>query len=125
MDPLSPTCNLALTPFRGVECSDAAGAQVAYEFVAARLAAPNGTTTGRRWDDYLKSPWFNYVDERDGSVHQVGGVRFLVCVCFLGRGVRHYQQLLTDCTSNHTHPTTHTPLSLLPFIRYGTTTPNP
>lgn len=31
MDPLSPTCHLALTPFRGVECSDAAGTQVAYE----------------------------------------------------------------------------------------------
>lgn len=71
MDPLSPTCNLPLTPFRGVECSDAAGTQVAYEFVAARLAAPNGTTTGRQWDGYLKSPWFNYVDEKTGVVHQV------------------------------------------------------
>lgn len=79
MDPRSPTCNLALTPFRGVECSDAVGAQVAYEFVAARLASPNGTTTGRQWDEYLKTPWFNYVHE-DGSVHQV---RDLPCCKYL------------------------------------------
>lgn len=31
----------------------------------------NQTTTGRQWDNLLQSPWFNYINPKDGNVHQV------------------------------------------------------
>lgn len=70
MDPLGITCPMALVPFRGVNCSDAAGKQVPYSTIHSRLAAGQ-TTTGRLWDSYMQTPFYNYVDEEDGSVHQV------------------------------------------------------
>jgi len=70
MDPLGITCPMALVPFRGVDCSDAAGVQVPYSVIQARLIAGK-TTTGRLWDSYMETPFYNYVSEEDGSVHQV------------------------------------------------------
>jgi di-N-acetylchitobiase len=70
MDPLGITCPTALVPFRGVNCSDAAGVQVPFSTIYARLVAGK-TTTGRLWDDYMQTPFYNYVSEEDGSVHQV------------------------------------------------------
>lgn len=68
-------CSLKLVPFRGVNCSDAAGREVSYCNVRAVLDAGASLTSvnqtsGRRWDESLQTPYFNYVAE-DGTVHQV------------------------------------------------------
>lgn len=65
---------MKLVPFRGVNCSDAAGRQVAYQYIAQRLGLGK-TSTGRRYEDYMGAPFYNYVDEASGAVHQVSGVR--------------------------------------------------
>lgn len=70
VDPTTVTCAMELVPFRGVGCSDAAGKQVPYSTIQARLTAGE-TSTGRRWDGYMQTPFYNYVDLGDGSVHQV------------------------------------------------------
>jgi len=67
-DPASPYCPIKQVPFRGVNCSDAAGTQKYYPAVLKLL---RGTTvTGRVWESYLQSPYFNYIAS-DKSVHQV------------------------------------------------------
>lgn len=73
-DPLAWTCPMKLVPFRGVNCSDAAGRQVAYQYIAQRLGSGK-TSTGRRYEDYMGAPFYNYVDEASGAVHQVSGIR--------------------------------------------------
>eukprot|EP00624_Nannochloropsis_granulata_P004050 evm.model.NODE_302_length_8760_cov_53.373516.2 len=70
IDPHDKTCPIALVPFRGVGCSDAAGVQVPYSIIQARLVAGK-TATGRMWDAYMQTPFYNYIDEGDGSLHQV------------------------------------------------------
>jgi len=61
-------CHIKEVPFRGVNCSDAAGREVDFS----RLEEMRRTsTTGRRWNAELQSPWFNYVNADDGKIHQV------------------------------------------------------
>ena len=66
-DPAATTCPIKPVPFRGVPCSDAAGAQVCLSGVLP-LAASNATV-GPRWDGDSQSWTLNY--RRNGTVHQV------------------------------------------------------
>eukprot|EP00040_Diaphanoeca_grandis_P012293 m.62432 g.62432 ORF g.62432 m.62432 type:complete len:401 (-) comp23154_c1_seq3:152-1354(-) len=61
-------CPIAEVPFRGVNCSDAAGHEVGYAGIIDILNSPNATK--RRWDDSTQSPYFNYRDGA-GRIHQV------------------------------------------------------
>ena len=58
-------CPIAEVPFRGINCSDAAGSEVAISGLLTLL--PN-STTGRRWDPYQAAAYFNTVE--DGTVVQ-------------------------------------------------------
>jgi len=60
-------CDIKHVPFRGVNCSDAAGSPQAY-YTIRQLELQS--TTGKMWDPDFESPWLNYVDN-DGKIHQV------------------------------------------------------
>jgi len=59
-------CPIAEVPFRGVNCSDAAGSEVGYEAIVAKLPL---STSGRQWDSYQGAAFFNTV-EGDGTTVQ-------------------------------------------------------
>lgn len=67
-DPEVKTCYIKEVPFRGVNCSDAAGRQITYSTVQDLLSTR--TDTGRKWDVPTLSPNFWYNDQY-GNVHQV------------------------------------------------------
>lgn len=69
-DPKQPElCFIPHVPFRGVNCSDAAGSQWDYRLI--RNLLDNGSTlTGRQWNEDLKSPWFNFSPDGQ-SIHQM------------------------------------------------------
>lgn len=58
-DVMARFCPLPLVPFRGVNCSDAAGSEHGYAEILAQMV---NSTTGRRWDQNQGSPWFNAVE---------------------------------------------------------------
>jgi len=60
-------CDIALVPFRGVNCSDAAGTQKMYQTI---MQLVYNSSTGRMWSEEMQSPWFNYMDG-EGVIHQV------------------------------------------------------
>lgn len=62
-------CPIPQVGFRGVNCSDAAGTEVPFSGIMARLDS-GGASTPKQWDDYLNSPYYNYVDTA-GATHQV------------------------------------------------------
>mmetsp|Transcript_35360 Transcript_35360/g.82655 ORF Transcript_35360/g.82655 Transcript_35360/m.82655 type:complete len:416 (-) Transcript_35360:24-1271(-) len=53
-------CPIASVPFRGVNCSDAAGREVPVDQILEKLRS---SSTGRRWDANQHAPWFNSVEE--------------------------------------------------------------
>ena len=63
-------CEIKSVPFRGVNCSDAAGGEVPFYLIMPILDTCNTTSTqnkqqctlGRQWDWSTSSPYFNYVD---------------------------------------------------------------
>lgn len=55
-------CPLTPRPFRGAPCSDAAGTEVGYATIVARLP---GATTARRWDATQGAPFFNTLEGGD------------------------------------------------------------
>lgn len=59
-------CPIAEVPFRGINCSDAAGSEVAISSLLMLLE--NNSTTGRQWDTYQTAAYFNTVE--DGAVVQ-------------------------------------------------------
>ena len=61
-------CPIAEVPFRGVNCTDAAGHERPYAAIMAQLSQGN-RTTDIRWDTSTQSPYFNYKGA-DGSIHQ-------------------------------------------------------
>ncbi|KAK3589262.1 hypothetical protein CHS0354_008326 [Potamilus streckersoni] len=61
-------CSLQLVPFRGVNCSDAAGKEIDYNVIMEML---KNSTTGRLWDAVGLSPYFNYIDPATGIIHQI------------------------------------------------------
>jgi len=68
--PTSKYCPIDLVPFRGINCSDAAGGERPYGKIMSYLNSPNGSLTGRMWDTSMQNPYFNYKDEK-GVVHQI------------------------------------------------------
>lgn len=50
-------CKLLKKPFRGAECSDAVGRQVAYSTMMKQV---NTSLSGRIWDDVQKASFYNY-----------------------------------------------------------------
>lgn len=70
ISPQTDLCPLKLVPFRNISCSDAAGAQVCYSDIMARLRQ-GGNTTAVHMDRASMSPYFNYYDKEEGRVHQV------------------------------------------------------
>ena len=58
-------CPIPFRPFRGVNCSDAAGSEVGVSVIMQRLKA--NSTTGRLWDKSQGAPFFNTV-ENGGTV---------------------------------------------------------
>eukprot|EP01097_Dermamoeba_algensis_P010682 TRINITY_DN796_c0_g2_i1.p1 TRINITY_DN796_c0_g2~~TRINITY_DN796_c0_g2_i1.p1 ORF type:complete len:239 (-),score=46.87 TRINITY_DN796_c0_g2_i1:117-833(-) len=61
-------CYLKYVPFRGVNCSDAAGGEMGFGGVIEVL---KNSTTGRLWDDYLKAPYFEFIDSSTSQRHQI------------------------------------------------------
>lgn len=61
------TCNIKKVPFRGVECSDAAGTQMPYSDI---LETAKSTVGGIMWSASDSSPFFNFVAP-DGAAHQL------------------------------------------------------
>mmetsp|Transcript_129470 Transcript_129470/g.295450 ORF Transcript_129470/g.295450 Transcript_129470/m.295450 type:complete len:380 (+) Transcript_129470:31-1170(+) len=61
-------CFLAEVPFRGVNCSDAAGKEIPYSSIIQSVDAGQNSTEIRR-DPYLRSPYVNMVE--NGTVYQV------------------------------------------------------
>ena len=66
------TCDLKLVPFRGVNCSDAAGSEIAFQDIMTMLSdkETHNITTDIRRGNYLQTPNFNYVDST-GKTHQL------------------------------------------------------
>ena len=61
-------CEMKKVPFRGVNCSDAAGRQYCYsDIMSTYLPKAIG---GRQFDKESQSPFFNY-KESDGTMHQI------------------------------------------------------
>lgn len=61
MEPTDRFCPIKFVPFRGVNCSDAAGHEIEYHLIQDMLDS-NESLTGRMWDDSVSSPWYNYKD---------------------------------------------------------------
>ncbi|KAG0716478.1 Di-N-acetylchitobiase [Chionoecetes opilio] len=61
------TCHIKEVPFRGVNCSDAAGTQLPFSKILNTLHSHNATY---QWDLNSLTPWFNYKDEK-GQRYQI------------------------------------------------------
>lgn len=59
MGPTDRFCPIKLVPFRGVNCSDAAGHEIEYHLIQDTLDN-NESLTGRMWDSSVSTPWYNY-----------------------------------------------------------------
>jgi len=59
-------CVIMEVPFRGCNCSDAAGKEFAYKDV---LEMENKSLTGTHWDNISKTPFFETLE--DGQIYQV------------------------------------------------------
>jgi hypothetical protein len=59
---------LPYVPFRGVNCSDAAGHEVGFASIIAMVDAGK-TVGGRQWDEDSSTPFYDYIAS-DGSRHQ-------------------------------------------------------
>lgn len=53
-------CAIKPVPFRGVNCSDAAGSEINYSYIMTSLLPKS--STGRIWDQRTLSPYFNFVN---------------------------------------------------------------
>ena len=60
-------CSISKVPFRGVNCSDAAGTQRPYNLIREQIRA---SASFVQWNASLESPFFNY-KASDGQYHQV------------------------------------------------------
>eukprot|EP01064_Diplonema_japonicum_P002610 TRINITY_DN1165_c8_g1_i1.p1 TRINITY_DN1165_c8_g1~~TRINITY_DN1165_c8_g1_i1.p1 ORF type:complete len:408 (+),score=51.13 TRINITY_DN1165_c8_g1_i1:64-1224(+) len=69
-EPSDYYCKIPLVPFRGVNCSDAAGSEVPFETYMGIVNAGNTTTGGVQWATDTATPWFNY-RHSDGTIHQM------------------------------------------------------
>lgn len=62
-------CQIRRVPFRGVNCSDAAGRQ--YDYTVIKSTYIPQAIGGVQWDENAQSPFFNYKDLSDDQIHQV------------------------------------------------------
>ncbi|XP_062621506.1 di-N-acetylchitobiase-like [Saccostrea cucullata] len=53
-------CAIKHVPFRGINCSDAAGSEINYSYIMSSLLPKS--STGRIWDKKTLSPYFNFVN---------------------------------------------------------------
>lgn len=60
----SPYCPIEFVPFRGVNCSDAAGMEVPYSTILNLSRTAGAGQVG--WDENMHAPWFNLISP-DGS----------------------------------------------------------
>ncbi|EGC31304.1 hypothetical protein DICPUDRAFT_156870 [Dictyostelium purpureum] len=67
----SEVCNIPLVPFRGANCSDAAGSQLNYGVIMSMLSDPSVVRGPLMWDHTLQSPYFNFYDPTSGNPHQM------------------------------------------------------
>lgn len=61
-------CYIRKVPFRGVNCSDAAGREINYSFIIQLL---KNSTSGRIFDKTTMTPYFNYKNKSSGIMHQI------------------------------------------------------
>jgi len=66
----STYCTLNLVPFRGVNCSDAAGRERPMSDIE-NVRANDATASKLLRDSSTDTPFFHYVNEADGTVHQI------------------------------------------------------
>ncbi|XP_063604332.1 di-N-acetylchitobiase-like isoform X1 [Penaeus indicus] len=62
------TCFIKEVPFRGVNCSDAAGKEYPYSYMINTMEANHAQY---HWDKNSLSPWFNVKDISTGQMHQM------------------------------------------------------
>nr|UCK81484.1 chitinase-like protein 1 [Arenicola marina] len=62
-------CTIRLVPFRGVNCSDAAGKQFDYNTVTGSFLPLSGE--GRQWDQPSQTPYFTYQNATTKQIYQV------------------------------------------------------
>lgn len=67
-DTVQHVCHLKSVPFRGVNCSDAAGRQFGYSSMMARAKK---SLTGILWDTIAQSPYATYKEPNSGGYHQI------------------------------------------------------
>ena len=60
--PDSAYCPIPLKPFRGVNCSDAAGSEVGYTSILDKATGPN-VTRALSYDSSMMAPYFNVIEE--------------------------------------------------------------
>jgi len=58
----SGVCYIESVPFRGCNCTDAAGREFAYKDILKMLEK---SSDGRKWDENSKTPYFHYVDSNN------------------------------------------------------------
>ncbi|KAJ9440887.1 putative di-N-acetylchitobiase 2 [Diplonema papillatum] len=63
-------CPIKLVPFRGVNCSDAAGSEIPFSFYMSLLNNQTVITKPRTWESDVSTPYFNY-RAADNSIHQM------------------------------------------------------
>ncbi|KAF2078448.1 hypothetical protein CYY_000198 [Polysphondylium violaceum] len=66
----NPVCQIKLVPFRGVNCSDAAGSQLTYSTILSIIQDPTIKKSSIQWDSIANAPFFNYIDS-NGLVNQM------------------------------------------------------
>ena len=66
----SSYCTIDLVPFRGVNCSDAAGRERTFADIQ-NVRANDPTASDVRVDESTETPFFHYVDTKSSKVHQV------------------------------------------------------
>lgn len=62
-DPAARFCPIKSVPFRGVNCSDAAGSEIGYQDIMRRFAK-GASPTGRLWDANQGASYFNLVENK-------------------------------------------------------------
>jgi di-N-acetylchitobiase len=102
-------CPIAEVPFRGVNCSDAAGRERPYAAIMAQIGQGN-MSSPLRWDDSTQSPFFNYIGA-DGTVHQQWfdspeslGLKYALASERRLKGVGFYATPMLDPFGNATRP---------------------
>lgn len=122
----SSYCPIPFVPFRGVNCSDAAGTEIPFSAAQSLLRSPVATTQ-RLFDASTATPFFNYRNAHDGTVHQVwfddaesSAVKYHVAQQFGVRGVGPYRFDQLDYASAPAKPATDAMWAALRAFANGT-----